>query len=201
MQTDDQDLEARIAGLQRTTRLALTIAFAAGVAALSTAIVAWRGAPASSGPANGATADVVDVVRLRRLEVVDGAGKVRISLGEDAADTQRRVHAASLLLYDADGAERGGFGTFADGTVILAMDAPKGVGSPMRDRLALIVENDGSAEVRLIDNRTSIPVRLMSPADGKAGLELMRTFLDENLVRVRRLDYDGEKVDEIKLGG
>lgn len=77
--------------------------------------------------------------------VVDDEGHTRVVLGQDPATTQRSSRGAGLALYDEKGSERAGFSTMADGSVVLGLDAPLGVGAPMRDRIGLKVHASGSA--------------------------------------------------------
>src|SRR5690606_32455222 len=65
-------------------------------------------------------------------------------IGQDPAATHRRSRAAGILINDRHGHERGGFCTMDDGSAVLAMDAPRGVGASMPDRLGLVVNPDGS---------------------------------------------------------
>jgi hypothetical protein len=75
-----------------------------------------------------------DEVRTRRLVVVDEAGTERVVIQEEPADTDRRAQAAGIVIFDRHGNERGGMVTFDDDSTVIALDAPAGVGSPMRDR-------------------------------------------------------------------
>ena len=102
---------------------------------------------------------------------------------------------------DELGNERGGFGTFDDLSVVLALDAPLGVGAAMRDRIALVVTADGSATVRLNDNKTAVPVRLATDAEGGGGLEFIGYDLDARKATIRRLSFDGETEREVSLDG
>jgi hypothetical protein len=179
-------LQQRVDALQRslrTTRLCAAIAFAA-LAGLS-CIAMPQGAEA---------------VRTRRVEIVDDQGVVRIALGQDPKDTQRRSRACGLTVHDRTGAERGGFVTMDDGSVVLGMDAPRGVGNAMRDRIGLKVEPDGSAYVMLIDNQTLVPVRMQSDAAGGGGLEFVGYDLDKKVATVKRLAFAGESRHEVGLG-
>ena len=141
-----------------------------------------------------------DLVRTRRVEVVDSEGRLRLVLGEEAG-AERQVAIAGVFLIDEAGDERGGFGTTNENSALLALDAPPGVGAPMRDRLGLIVNSDGSAEVRLISNDTLVPVRLISPAKDAGGIEFLRHLPAEKIVRVKKLGFDGESTYDLKLGG
>jgi hypothetical protein len=144
---------------------------------------------------------VSDEIRTRRLVVVDEAGTRRVVIEEEPADADRRARAAGIVLFDRHGNERGGIVTFDDDTAVIALDAPAGVGAPMRDRLALRVNTDGTASLMLLDNRTAVPVRLVTDADGGGGLEFLRYDLEKRTATVRRLDGAGETSREISLGG
>src|SRR5262245_24218552 len=132
------DLQHRIHVLERRAR---TVRVTALVAFAALAGLAWRQAPQGT-----------ETRRARRLEIVDDRGVVRVAIGQDPKDTQRRSRACGLTVHDATGAERGGFSTMDDLSVVLGMDAPHGVGAPMRDRIGLQVDADSSASVGLIDN-------------------------------------------------
>ena len=103
-------------------------------------------------------------------------------------------------MHDATGAERGGFCTMDDLSVVLGIDAPQAVGDAMRDRIGLQVAPDGSASIELIDNKTQIPVRLQSDAAGGGGLEFIGYDLDRKQATIRRLAFAGESKREVSLG-
>jgi len=149
----------------------------------------------------GGQPQVQDVVRARRIELVDDAGVVRLRLNQDALDTGRRSRAAGLTVYDAKGNERGGFSTMDDGSVVLAMDAPKGVGSPMPDRLGLRVAPDGSSHVMLLDNETRAVVKLHSDGKGGGGPQVFKWDMENKKVGIKTLTFDGEKTESQPLGG
>ena len=76
---------------------------------------------------------------VKRLVVVDDEDRARIVIGQDPEGTQRRSRHVGITLHDPDGAERMGLGLMDDGSVGIGLDAPSGVGAPMRDRLGLRV--------------------------------------------------------------
>ena len=145
--------------------------------------------------------EVFDSIRARQISIVDDKGTVRLLLGEDTKNIQRRGRCSGVVVFDELGNERGGFGTFDDLSVVLALDAPLGVGAPMRDRIGLVVDADGSADVRLIDNKTTVPVRLSTDAEGGGGLEVIGYDLEARKATIRRLSFDGETEREISLDG
>jgi hypothetical protein len=133
-------------------------------------------------------------VRTRRLVVVDDKDVARVVVGQDAPDGQRRSRATGITIHDKTGAERGGLSTMDDGSVVMALDAPVGVGAPMRDRIGMVVWPDGSSYFLLIDNETKGVVKLTSQADGKGGLELFKWDDEKGEVHTKRVGFDGETV-------
>lgn len=165
----------------------------AGLAVLALAGFVAGGAIPDDGPK--------DEVVTHRLVLLDDEGRPRLVLGQDEKDTQRKTRAVGLTLHDGNGAERAGFSVSDDGAVVLGLDAPLGVGSPMRDRLALIVTADGAAEVRMLGNDTGIPVRLVTDPDGKGGLEFLDYDLEERTVSVERVTFGGSSTNTFPLDG
>jgi hypothetical protein len=143
--------------------------------------------------------DIVEELLVRELVLVDDAGTPRVRLGSER-DTQRRDAWAGVTLFDDAGDERGGLGTFADGSVLLALDAPAGVGAPMRDRAAISVAANGSASVWLIDNTTGVPVRLVTDPEGGGGLEFLTYDLERREFTVTRQDAEGTSRSVRSLG-
>jgi hypothetical protein len=141
----------------------------------------------------------LEELRTRRLVVVDAAGTARVVIQEEPADTERRAQAAGIVIFDQHGEERGGMVTFADDSAVIALDAPAGVGAPMRDRIGLSVYPDGSANVALIDNGTGVPVRLVTDAEGGGGLETLTYDLENRKATITRLTSDGQSSREIDL--
>src|SRR5262245_4936021 len=139
---------------------------------------------------------VSDDLRTHRLKIVDDAGVVRMELGQDPKDSQRRSRACGLTIFDTTGNERGGMGTMDDLSAVMALDAPLGVGSPMRDRAGIMVSPDGSAQILVIDNTSEAPVRLFTEPAGGGGLELSATDAAKKLVRTRRCTAEGDQVKE-----
>ncbi len=138
-----------------------------------------------------------DEVRTKRLVVVDDSGRARVVIDQDPATTDRRSRSSGVTLYDSTGAERGGMSTMDDGGVVIALDAPMGVGSPMRDRIGLVVNPDGSSHVMLIDNKTRAVAKLQSDGNGGGGVQVFQWEESPSVVRIRTLTYDGERRDSV----
>ncbi len=139
----------------------------------------------------------IDEVRTKRLVVVDDSGRARVVIDQDPATTDRRSRSAGVTLFDSTGAERGGMSTMDDGGVVMALDAPMGVGSPMRDRIGLVVNPDGSSHVMLLDNETRAVAKLQSDGKGGGGVQVFKWEESPRVVRIRTLTYDGERRDSV----
>ena len=189
MNNTSESGEKRVATLERSLHRAKLVASLSGLAvALVLAAAFTRGLTQAS-----------DEVRTHRLVIVDDQGHPRAVLGQDRANAQRVSRGAGLTLYDDNGSERGGFGTMADGSVVLGLDAPAGVGAPMRDRIGLKVFPNGSAYVMLIDNKTGAVARLLSE-EGPGGIRGVQVFKwqpDGSRYYIRTITFDGDVRDSI----
>lgn len=189
MAQDIPSVEDRIAGLERSlrrTRFTLR------------SLVAGVCLAAAAGFTHDST-QTSDELRTRRLVIVDDSGHVRIVLAQDPPNTQRMARATGLTLYDDKGSERAGFATLGDGSVVLGMDAPLGVGAPMRDRIGLKVYPDGSAYMMLIDNQTRAVAKLES--DGAAGgVQVFKWDMVAKQIHIRTLTFDGDLRDSVSFG-
>ncbi|QWT21062.1 hypothetical protein KPL74_03385 [Bacillus sp. NP157] len=139
----------------------------------------------------------VDSLEVHRLVMRDDHGVKRVEIAQD--DTAwRRAMSAGVRIFDAKGDERGGMSTFADGSVTLSLDAPKGVGASMSDRGGLVVDADGSAKLQLLANDTGAVVSLATDGN-KGGLELYRFDKTANAAYIRRVTYAGEEQEKFDL--
>lgn len=185
------ELAQEVARLRRSvgrTRLALA---AVGLGAVGVAVLGLA-----------RVADPVrDEVRARKFVLVDDEGVVRAMLQQDRPGGQRRSRGAGLLVFDKHGHERGGFSTMDDDSVVMAMDAPRGVGAPMPDRIGLVVDPDGSSSIMIIDNKTRGVARMDSDAEGIGGLKVFKWETENNRVHVKTFTYDGEKIETHPTGG
>ena len=87
-----------------------------------------------------------------------------------------------------------------DGSVVFAMDAPRGVGASMRDRIGLVVYPEGSAHVMLIDNMTRAVAKLQSDGDGGGGVQVFKWDMKAKKVQVKTIGFDGDKRETITTG-
>ena len=190
--TDTQALNALQHQLQRTRRwLAALTAMVIALGSL-VALQAYR----ASGPL------LAPHIITQRLEVRDEAGTTRVMIDQDPADTSRISRSAGLTVYDRYGHERGGFSTFDDDRVVLAMDAGTGAGDDegLRDRLGLSVTADGAANVLLTDNLTRGVVRLHSDGSGGGGVQTMKWDMEHKRIHLRTSSYDGDTLSEQPFG-
>jgi hypothetical protein len=186
-------IELRLRTLERRASRAQALAVLACIALAVSATTAFT--------ATRRQVDEVERLRVRRLELVDDAGVVRLVLGQDPKDGSRRSRAAGLVVLDRTGRERGGFSTMDDGSVVLALDAPEGVGHPMPDRVGLVVYPDGSAHVMLLDNETRAVAKLHSDGRGGGGVQVFDWDMEAKQVRVKTLTYEGEERETLPIGG
>ena len=183
-----QELQAQFERLEGRFARMRTLAIALAAGGLLVGALAAKPADEKKPPAE---------LVVSKLTVVDSQGRTRIVLGSDAAtDVQRISPASGLILYDAKGAERGGFSTMESGRVVIGMDAPAGVGAPMRDRIGLFVDPDGSACIEVLDNRTAIPVRIVTEAKGGGAIEFIDYDRAKSQVHVKRETFAGSQVTD-----
>jgi hypothetical protein len=184
------DVLRRLDRLERSLRRARGTTLALGVA---------RCATLASGFAT-AGARFFEEIRTTRLVVVDDAGVPRVVIGQDPVETERMSRAAGITIYDEKGDVRGGFCTFADGSVVLALDAPVGVGAAMRDRLGMKVYASGAADFMVIDNQTRAIAKMYSDGSGGGGLQACEWDHDGGKIRVKTFGVEGDVVETYPLG-
>ena len=152
----------------------------------------------SAGGSGGQDQELAELIRARRIDVVDDQGVVRISLGQDPAETHRRSRACGITLHDAKGDERGGLGTMDDLSAVIALDAPRGVGASMRDRIGMMVGPDGTSQLAVIDNGAQLSARLTAGAAGGT-LELYGYDAEHGQGTLKRLTCTGEERSQLPL--
>lgn len=183
----ERELTARINKLEGRLRTITIIAIAA-----TAWIVFGQGINANAG------SDEPVEITASKITIVDQEGNRRILLGSDY-EKGRISEAAGIFIFDDTGTERGGFITMKDGSAVIALDAPAGVGNPMRDRLGLKVYKNGAAMISILNNKTLMPVRLISDEDGGGGVEFLDYDLEARKVSIKRLDFKGETTTEQSL--
>ena len=192
--TDDRSHTSdRVAALERRLRHTQLTLAAIVTAGLSGLLVGFAQPPDDA-------KQVIPEIRTHKLVVVDDQGMPRIQLGQDPVNTQRRSRSAGITIFDNKGHERGGMATFDDGSVVLALDAPRGVGSPMPDRIGLHVFPDGSSHLILLDIETRAVVKLYSDGKGGGGPQVFKWDMDKKKVQIKTIEFDGEDVQAVEFG-
>jgi hypothetical protein len=128
-----------------------------------------------------------------KLTIVDDRGVPRVVIGQDPKSTERVSRAAGVYIRDKLGYERGGFGTFDDGSVALAMDAPHGVGASVPDRIGMLVSPKGQPKLLLIDNHSHRVVQLRSSGDDMGAIDLFAWKAEKP--NTRTLTSTGDQTD------
>ena len=135
MSVNDADLDHRVARLERKYRIDLitaAITSVCGVLTITGAVGSRAGAATTTQTDN----KVVDVLRVRELNVVDGNGVTRVKIGAPLAHAVVNGHQnksrggrpkdtiSGILLFDAEGNERSGYATVDHGysNVMLTLD-------------------------------------------------------------------------------
>lgn len=135
----------------------------------ATSLIIALGVVATSLHATGNTNDpdqaIAEEIRTRRLVVVDDQDRIRVTIDQDSPEIDRYERSAGLTIFDDQGRERGGIATIDDGSAVIALDSPWGVGSSMRDRAGAKVFADGTAAMGVISNRGSFAAVLRSDGD------------------------------------
>jgi hypothetical protein len=119
-------------------------------------------------------------------------------MGQGPKESQRRSRSAGLWVFDSTGTERGGLSTLDDGSVIFGMDAPRGVGNRMSERLSLSVGPDGSSDVMLLDNLTRAVAKLQSDGNG-GGVQVFKWDLAGKKIYVRTFLYEGDRHETVPI--
>ena len=91
MNAKGADLERRLGELERGLRGQRVAIAALALAAIGAGAAAWRQGVGQS----------PDVLRVRRVVVLDDQGRERIFIGQDPKDTQRRSREVGLTIHDA----------------------------------------------------------------------------------------------------
>lgn len=142
--------------LERRIRWTAAVAGAACVRIVGIGALLWR-KPWS-----------VDELRLRSLAIVDAHGVVRVRVGGQLPDAvidgrpiPRGDEAAGVLIYDAEGRERGGYATFRrSGTAVLTLDTRTGM------VLLLSADSADGAAAKLWGNKFANSIDLRADRTG-----------------------------------
>lgn len=173
MNSADSDLDRRIARLERKYRLAFitaAISSACGMLAIAGAV----GSRAVAAPTAQAEPKVIDVLRVRELNVVDNNGVTRVKIGAPLPHAvvngkQNKTRGgrpedtmSGILLFDAEGAERSGYATVDHGysNVLLTLDDKN------KQHAMFIAEPTGATTLRLFNADTKDRVDVAISKEG-----------------------------------
>jgi hypothetical protein len=138
----DADLEVRLTSLERALQRTRRIAILAPLFGLA-AGMALRTAPALA-------QQDARVLTVRELTVVDEKGVPRVRLGAPLPDptvmgksVPRQGIVSGVMIYDADGDERGGYVTESHGDAFLTLDAKQ------YQQAVFVANRDGGANLSL----------------------------------------------------
>jgi hypothetical protein len=184
---ESEKLLARINRLERKQRVL-------GVVSIVLAIITMSAITLSSVKAQGQP----PVVRARGLIIVDDQGRDRIMIGAPVPNPREGVRSSpstGLVINDAAGYERFGFGLFDDNRVVMGFDAPPGTGDERnRERINLVADASGGAYLRFLNRKTAVPGRLVLDAADQFYLEFL-DFPDGKVIS-RRIGFKGEQTVE-----
>ena len=169
MTDPNTQLHDRVSSLERQLRRASALATLFCVGAVCLVTTAFLRTPKTP-----------DVIRARQLIIEDQAGRDRVLLGAPIRDNFKRISPATgMVIRDSLGNERFGLSLNAQGTVALGLDAPKCTSNPCNpERINLIADDEGGAELRFLDRQTGVAARLYLGDDDRVYLDFMNVTRD-----------------------
>lgn len=154
---DATDLSLRVADLERRFRIALVVGAVGSALGLLT-LAGAGGGRAVAAVASRPDSKMVDVLRVRELDVVDKNGITRVKIGSplpNAVINGRQLTRggrpqdtmSGMLLFDAEGVERSGYATVDHGysNVLLTLDDKN------KQHAMFIAEPTGATTLRLFN--------------------------------------------------
>lgn len=173
MSDTGDDLTVRVDQLERKLRIAIitaTVSSALGVLAVFGAV----GNRAIAAPAAKRNPQVLDVLRVRQLDIVDKNGVTRVKLASPLPTAtingkknktrggRPEDTISGMLLFDAEGVERSGYATVDQGysNVLLTLDDKK------KQHAMFIAEPTGATTLRLFNADTQDRVDVAIDEDG-----------------------------------
>lgn len=173
MSDTGDDLKVRVDQLERKLRIAIltaTVSSALGVLAVFGAV----GNRAIAAPAAKRNPQVLDVLRVRQLDIVDKNGVTRVKLASPLPTAtingkknktrggRPEDTISGMLLFDAEGVERSGYATVDQGysNVLFTLDDKK------KQHALFIAEPTGATTLRLFNADTQDRVDIAIDEDG-----------------------------------
>jgi len=135
------------------------------------------------------------ILRARALVIVDEQGRDRIIMGApmpDPSEGERISPTIGMMINDTDGFERFGLGLQENGRVVMGFDAPPGTGDDRnRERITIVADQEGGAQIRFLDRETRVPARIYLDEENLVWVEFLE-FPEGEVVR-RRIGFSGEE--------
>ena len=180
MSHERETMDARVRLLERQVRTLKMTATTVAVLAVTLAVVPRPLAQQAT-----------DTLRVRQLIVEDGDGRSRIVLGYlDAPGNTQRI---GIRINDPKGVERFGLSYRENGSMGMGFDAPPGTGDDRnRERINLIADEKGGAQIRFLDRRTSVVSRFYLDEENRAWLSF--SDFTRTPAVIRRYGLAGEEV-------
>jgi hypothetical protein len=174
MDSMQAEMQQRITRLERRSRFATALAIL-GLGGGLVAFAASGGSRAQATTQTAASNEVVDLLRVRAIDVVDDKGTTRVKIAAPLPNAvingreltrggAREDTISGMLLFDAEGVERSGYATVDRGSsnVMLTLD-------DKREQHALfIAEPTGATTLRLFNGKTKDRLDLAVDEDGPA---------------------------------
>jgi len=144
---------------------------------------------------------VSELVRAKRLELVDESGVVRIAMGAriEALDGIELAR-FGVRIFDEAGVQRGEWSTCADGTSRFALQANDDRLVRFNPNVELIARADGNSFIKMNRPSGRPSWRLLTGGEGGA-LEFFDPKRTEGKFAVRTLDFEGERTTEYVVRG
>lgn len=133
------------------------------------------------------------VIRAEQIIIEDDQGRERMLIGRRSTFGGQRSPSIGMSVNDTLGYERFGMGLRPNGRMSMGFDAPLGKGDDRnRERINIIADEEGGAQIRFLDRQTFVKGRLSITADNRFEVE----FLDFSEAEVKRrlIDFSGDTV-------
>jgi hypothetical protein len=134
-----------------------------------------------------------DILRARGLIIEDVDGKPRVVLGAPLPNDGRTTNfRTGIRLNDPNGVERMGLTLSEQDMLVMGFDAPPETGDDRnRERVSIVVNEKGGANVVLKDRRTYVVSRWYLDAENRAWLDF--SDFSQNPTVQRRIGLKGEE--------
>lgn len=159
MDRDFAVFQARFVALERANRI-----YQVGLLLLVAVII-------STATLAHVNAQPAATLRLRELVIEDAQGRPRIVMQAPIAEGPSSQR-TGIKINDAAGAERIGIIVTDGGNAVIGLDAPRGTGDDRnRERITLVADSEGGANLTFKDRRTSVAARMLLTPENQVWLQ------------------------------